>query len=421
MSEHQRYKLLYKLDAGGMAEIFRAKALSVSGIEKDVAIKRITPALAQRPKFVRMFLDEARLAMTLNHANIVQVFDVGRAQDTYFIVMEFVDGWNLRRILHRVNEVGTRLPVGLAVFIAIEALKGLAYAHEKKDENGRPLRIVHRDVSPPNILISKAGEVKITDFGLAKAVTQAELTDPGIVKGKFAYLSPEAVQGKPVDHRADIFAMGIILWEMLTNRRLFLGRDEQETIDKVRACKIPSIRPFNKEVDEDLENIVRKALAKDPKKRIPTAAKFADMLSEYLFKQKLKVTSNDLREFLGELFEEKEEDEGRAIHAIGTMIQEEILSLSMVKYSGKPMPVEGEKPIKLEEIQYTGEDKIKVEEIFGDASEVVLKPETSKDSPPREVVQKADSSGSPLLWVAIFFGILLVLGILGYFVYETFF
>ncbi len=424
MSEHQRYRLLYKLDAGGMAEIYRAKALSVSGIEKDVAIKRITPNLAKKPKFVRMFLDEARLAMTLNHANIVQVFDVGRAQNTYFIVMEFIDGWNLRRILHRVNEVGTRLPVKIAIFIAIEALKGLAYAHEKKDSDGRPLRIVHRDVSPPNILISRVGEVKIADFGLAKAVTQVEITDPGIIKGKFAYLCPEAIEGKPVDHRADIFAMGIILWEMLANRRLFLGRDERETLDLVRAAKVPSLKSFNKEVDDELEKIVKKALAKDPKKRISTAAQFVDMLSEYLFKKELKVNSHDLKNFLLDIFEEKEEDDSVISHAIGTMIQDEILSLSMVKYEGKPMPLEGKDPIKLEEITYSGEDKISEEEIFGDDVDFdTVSGETHTDA--LEAVEGSDAlksssnSSNTLLWVGIFIFVLILLGLGGYFLFTS--
>ena len=211
MGDRQRYKILDKLDAGGMAEIYRAKAITLDGFEKSVAIKRILPHLCANPKFVNMFLDEARLAMKLNHANIVQVFDVGRAQDTYFIVMELVEGRNLRRIFQRLSEVGQRFPVPVAVFLVTEALKGLAHAHERRDGDGHSLGIVHRDVSPPNLLISHSGEVKLTDFGLAKAMTQVELTDPGIVKGKFSYLSPEALDGRAVDYRADIFSTGIIL------------------------------------------------------------------------------------------------------------------------------------------------------------------------------------------------------------------
>ena len=173
-----------------------------------------------------MFLDEARLSMKLTHANIVQVFDVGRADGTYFIVMEYVNGHNLRQLLQRMVETSYDLPIHYAAYIIMEVCKGLAHAHDQLDSQGEPMGIVHRDVSPPNILLSKSGEVKITDFGLAKAVTQLEITDPGIVKGKYSYLSPEAADGKEVDHRADLFAVGILLWETLCKRRLFQGKTD---------------------------------------------------------------------------------------------------------------------------------------------------------------------------------------------------
>lgn len=434
MSEHQRYKLLYKLDAGGMAEIFRAKAISVSGIEKEVAIKRIMPGLSKRPKFIKMFLDEAKLSMDLSHANIVQVFDVGRAQDTYFIVMEFVDGYNLRRIMQKVTELGTRIPTNIACFIAGETLKALAYAHEKKDADGRPLRIVHRDISPPNILVSKAGEVKLTDFGLAKAVTHAELTDPGIVKGKFAYLCPEAVNGKPVDHRADIFAMGVVLWEMLANHRLFLGADEQETLDLVRAAKYTSMKPYNPEVDDQLESILKKGLARDPRKRFATAKQFGDAIGDFLFKQEIKVTSYDIESFLIETFEGESSDEAIPIHAIGNLIQDEILSLSMVKYSGKPLPIDGQEPIKLEEISYSGRDSIDEEDIFGgnvleEEDLAQLEAEMVDKSGPRakrtlketkristDMYQKTN----PWLWVLMFFLLVTVFCVGFYFFWQYF-
>jgi len=433
MSEHQRYKLLYKLDAGGMAEIFRAKAVSVSGIEKEVAIKRIMPGLSKRPKFVKMFLDEAKLSMDLSHANIVQVFDVGRAQDTYFLVMEFVDGYNLRRIMQKVTELGVRIPTNIACFIAGETLKALSYAHERKDSDGRPLRIVHRDISPPNILVSKAGEVKLTDFGLAKAVTQAELTDPGIVKGKFAYLCPEAVNGKPVDHRADIFAMAIVLWEMLANHRLFLGGDEQETLDKVRDAKYVSLKPYNPEVDDQLEAILKKGLARDPRKRFSTAKQFGDAISDFLFKQEIKVTSYDLENFLLETFDAESNDEAIPIHAIGNLIQDEILSLSMVKYSGKPLPLEGEEPIRLEEISYSGHDTINDEDIFGDqpldeedlaqleadmVDESKLRGKTTIGETKKMTI--VEDQKNPWLWVMLFFLLVTVFGVGAYFFWQYF-
>src|SRR5690554_63755 len=186
-----RYQVIERIDAGGMAEVFKANSTSLQGFQKLVAIKRILPNLTQNQRFVRMFLDEAKVSLHLNHTNTVQVFDLGIADGTYFIVMEFVDGTNLKKVLDFQQRERLTMPVEQAVFIAIEVCKGLTHAHDKHDQAGKPLGIVHRDISPPNVLISRAGEVKITDFGLAKAKSQAEHTDPGVVKGKFGYLSPE--------------------------------------------------------------------------------------------------------------------------------------------------------------------------------------------------------------------------------------
>src|SRR5574341_1192095 len=200
----QRYRVIKKLDTGGMAEIYLGEMQAVEGFKKRVVIKRVLPRLTRNPRFVQMFLDEARLSLALVHANIVQVFDVGRADETYFIVMEHVDGLNLRSILESIKRQKRHVPIEMALFITVETLKGLAYAHDKTDpETGRPLGVVHRDVSPPNALISRQGEVKLVDFGLAKAANQVQDTDPGVVKGKFSYLSPEAAMGGEVDARSD--------------------------------------------------------------------------------------------------------------------------------------------------------------------------------------------------------------------------
>jgi serine/threonine-protein kinase len=366
MSERQRYRIVDKVDAGGMAEIYRAKAITVDGFEKLVAIKRILPALCTKPKFVNMFLDEARLSMHLNHANIVQVFDVGRAQGTYFIVMEFVEGHNLRRLFQRLTEVGLRFPVPTALFVVAEVLKGLGHAHDRRDANGNLLGIVHRDVSPPNILVSKAGEVKLTDFGLAKAVTQGELTDPGIVKGKFSYLSPEAVDGRAVDHRADIFSAGVVLWELLANRRLFLGKSEVETVELVQRADVPSLTLLNPDVPEELDRIVAKSLHRDPRRRFHSAREMSDALTGYLFSKGLKVTSYDLSEFIRSVFEAQAvAAEGASQERIGGLIQEEILSLSMMRYAGQPLPVEGSNPIVVEQLEKIGGGRISAEDIRG--------------------------------------------------------
>ena len=366
MADRQRYKIVEKVDAGGMAEIYKAKAITIDGFEKTVAIKRILPSLCTQPKFVNMFLDEARLSMHLNHTNIVQVFDVGRAQGTYFMVMEFVEGHNLRRLFQRLTEVGLRFPVHITLFVITEMLKGLAHAHERRDASGNLLGIVHRDVSPPNVLVSNSGEVKLTDFGLAKAVTQAELTDPGIVKGKFSYLSPEAVDGRQVDHRADIFSVGVVLWELLANRRLFLGKSEMETVELVQKADVPSLTLLNPDVPEELDKLVQKSLARDPRKRFHSCREMGDALTAFLFSKGLKVTTYDLAEFIRSAFEAQAvAAEGATQERIAMLIQEEILSLSMMRYAGQPLPVEGSAPVAIEALAKIGGGRISAEDIRG--------------------------------------------------------
>ena len=188
-----RYRITERVAAGGMAEVFRGVAESMRGFKKNIAIKRILPSLTKNKKFVAMFLDEARLSLALQHANIVQVFDIGHSEDTYFIVMEYVDGCDLKSLLEWRRRINRRVPIAHSLYMALEICKGLAYAHEVHNpETGALMGIVHRDISPPNVLISKQGEVKVVDFGLAKATSQVEITDPGVVKGKMSYLSPEA-------------------------------------------------------------------------------------------------------------------------------------------------------------------------------------------------------------------------------------
>ena len=266
--DSQRYKVTDRLDAGGMAEVFRGIAeSSVGGLKRAVAIKRILPNLTKNKRFVQMFLDEARLALHLQHTNIVLVYDVGSSgtgDDTaYFLVMEFIDGCNLKVLLQTLQSMKERLPASQTLYIIMEICKALAYAHDLNDpETGKPLGIVHRDISPPNILFSKRGEVKLADFGLAKAASQVENTDPGVVKGKFSYLSPEAARGEEVDRRADIFAVGILMYELLTGKRLFDGETDYATVKLVREAVVPSVVNQNSEVTPELETIVRKALAR---------------------------------------------------------------------------------------------------------------------------------------------------------------
>ncbi|MEM7157413.1 MAG: protein kinase [Myxococcota bacterium] len=327
----ERYRPLFKLDAGGMAEVYVAEAESMAGFKKKVAIKRILPNLLKDERFVRMFLDEARLSLHLNHANIVNVFDIGKSSSTYFIVMEYVEGVNLKAILQDFARRRISVPVQLTVWILNEILKGLDYAHRLTDnDTGEVLGIVHRDISPPNILVSWNGEVKLTDFGLAKASTQLESTDPGVVKGKFSYLSPEAASGLEVDARADIFAVGILAYEMLTGRRLFLGESDYQTVQLVRAAEVPPISEQNPDVAPELERIIRKSLARESNDRYQTANDFADDLLAFLFSRSLKVSARDVSHVIGDLRKKtkpKQEPKANDSNLILKLIEDEFADI----------------------------------------------------------------------------------------------
>jgi serine/threonine-protein kinase len=318
------------------------------GFKKNVAIKRILPALTKNKKFVAMFLDEARLSLSLQHANIVQVFDIGHTEDTYFIVMEFVDGVDLKAILDWRRRIGKRVPVAHSLYVIMEICKGISYAHElTNQENEAPLGIVHRDISPPNVLMSKQGEVKVVDFGLAKATSQVEVTDPGVVKGKMSYLSPEAARGEEVDSRADIFAVGILLYEMLTGKRLFYGETDYQTVELVRNAKIPPLRPQNPQVEPELEDIVRKALAKRKEDRFQSATDLQDALAQYSYSRGLKVISRDIAELVRQCLEDKRMQSGEGKRP---SIAEHILQGELVKFTSVDFEDPGAQPLTADEL-----------------------------------------------------------------------
>ena len=344
-----RYRITERVAAGGMAEVFRGVAESMRGFKKNIAIKRILPSLTKNKKFVAMFLDEARLSLSLQHANIVQVFDIGHSEDTYFIVMEYVDGVDLKAILDWRRKINKRVPVAHSLYLVMEICKGLSYAHElRSSEDDAPLGIVHRDISPPNVLLSKQGEVKVVDFGLAKATSQVEVTDPGVVKGKMSYLSPEAARGEEVDHRADIFAAGILLYEMLTGKRLFYGETDYQTVELVRNAKIPPIRPQNPQVEPELEDIVRKALAKRKEDRFQSATDLQDALAQYSYSRGLKVISRDIAELVRQCLEDRrmQSGEGKA----RTSIIDHLLQDEIVKFTSVDFEDPGAQPLMADEL-----------------------------------------------------------------------
>src|SRR6478736_5969412 len=304
--QQQRYKVLEKIASGGMAEVFRAESAGLEGFKKTVAIKRVLPHLSEKKQFIGMFLDEARVSAQLSHSNCVQVFDIGVGDNTYFIVMEYVDGADLKGVIEHRRKTGTPFPVEEACLICVRICEGLSYAHELTDHYGESLHIVHRDMSPPNVLITRFGEVKIVDFGLAKANSQLEKSEPGIIKGKFSYLSPEAAQGLPVDARTDVFAAGIILWEMLAGRRLFLG-------------------------ESDLEKVIKKGLAADPAQRYQTARDFGRDLNQILFHIGRAVSSFDIAQLVLPIWRDrqrKKKDKVDKGAIIGSLIDEALFEFS---------------------------------------------------------------------------------------------
>jgi serine/threonine-protein kinase len=284
MAERQfgPYRLVRQIAVGGMAEIHLAKTKGIAGFEKYVALKMIHPNLAEDDQFIQMLVDEAKIAVQLNHGNIAQTFDLGRVGDTYYITMEFVDGADLYKILRRASEQDQELPLDVCAFVAKEMASALDHAHRKKDHSGRSLRIVHRDVSPQNVLISYSGEVKLVDFGIAQATMKARQTAVGVIKGKYYYMSPEQARGDRIDHRSDIFSAGIVLYEMITGQMLYLEEDLQRLLDMVRKADIRPPSTLRRGVPPQLERIVMHALARSASDRYPSAAEFAIDLERFL-------------------------------------------------------------------------------------------------------------------------------------------
>jgi len=272
-----QFVLRERIATGGMAEIWQAQMQGVEGFEKLVAIKRILPHLAADQEFVGMFIDEAKIAARLNHPNIIHIYDLGKAADTYYIAMELVDGHDLKSILRRASERDFPMDPSLAIFVASRVAAALDYAHRK--EPG----LVHRDVSPQNVLISWDGDIKLCDFGIAKATSKVSHTQSGALKGKLQYMSPEQASGSSLDGRSDIFSLGVVLYEMLTGRKLFRGESEVSVIDQVRSAKVEAPSVANDEVTPEIDRIVLKALAREPEQRYATAAEMARDLEHALY------------------------------------------------------------------------------------------------------------------------------------------
>ncbi len=301
-----QYEIIEKIASGGMAELYKARRTGVEGFQKIVAIKKILPHLADDEEFVTMFADEAKLAAQLNHPNIIHIYDLGKIQaGGYFIAMEHVDGRDLRSIEQSAHDHSVPLPVSLAVYVASKVASALDYAHRRRDAEGHELNIVHRDVSPQNILISYEGDIKLCDFGIAKAASKASKTQSGALKGKIRYMSPEQAWGKPIDRRSDLFSLGVVLHELLTGESLFRGDTDINVLEKVRSAEILPPSRTNPEVPANLDTIVLKALAKDPDDRYTNASDLLRDLDSVLYSYTPAPGSADVAIYLHRLQSEE--------------------------------------------------------------------------------------------------------------------
>ena len=389
-----RYVLLDKLAIGGMAEIYKAKTYGVDGFEKQLAIKRILPHCAADAEFIRMLVDEAKLTVLLSHANIVQVYDLGKVSNDYFISMEFIYGTNLREMMNRRRENEEKLSEEVAVYIMSEVCKGLDYAHRKTDNQGKPLNIVHRDISPQNILISYEGEIKIVDFGIAKAAMNVSHTMAGILKGKVAYMSPEQALGKPIDHRTDIFSAGVVLYEMLTGEKLFAGETQFEVLNQIRTTRVNTLM-LPDDIPGPLKGILSKALAYNIKDRYQTAGDFQLELTKYLYSSYIDFSPRQLSALLHQLFEA----EIRRREAPETMDEKTHSAL----------------------IRQAAQEKAKEEVVVHSTAKVAKKKASSLPEGTISEIRVARTSKplSPVWWIALGGLLLSILG--GYFAYTSLF
>jgi serine/threonine-protein kinase len=300
-----RYRVVDEIGVGGMASVHLARADGPGGFQKWVAIKRIHPHLVEDDQFIHMFLDEARIAARISHANVAQVFDLGEGDGTYWIAMEYLHGEPLREVMRCVEEGAPKMPSELAAKIVADSAEGLHAAHDLRGKNGELLGLVHRDVTPHNLFVTYDGNVKVVDFGIAKVAGRLSSTRAGTLKGKLAYMSPEQVRGAEVDRRTDIFALGVVLWELTTGHRLFRMESDLETLEKVQACIVPPPSTIVPDYPVELESIVMKALAKNPDSRFQTARDLSRALQQHLLRRGLFVGPEDVANYVRRIFSER--------------------------------------------------------------------------------------------------------------------
>lgn len=334
-----KYCLLERISVGGMAEVFRAKPFNAPDFSGFLALKRILPHLAEDEEFIMMFIDEAKLTVQLDHPNIVRIYELGQFQNSFYILMEFISGKDLLTLQKTVRKRRETIGVGVSCYIASRVAQGLDYAHRKSDADGNPLNIIHRDISPQNVLVDYLGNVKVIDFGIAKAAVQSTKTQVGVLKGKMGYMSPEQVSGEKLDWRSDVFAIGTVLWEMLTNRRLFNGDNEFETMQLVKGAVAEPPSSKNPDVPAEIDRIVMKALARDRDERYQSGAELAKDLDRWLNDH--QVTAESLSRWMREVYAEDLEEEMSKRQDFATIQTPDDVRRLLVE-TAEPSPTAGE-------------------------------------------------------------------------------
>lgn len=324
-----KYLLLNRIAVGGMAEVFRAKLIGPKGFEKKLAIKRILPEYSQDDEFVQMFVDEARISSHLHHSNIIQIFDFGQIDHQFYIAMELVDGTNLKNLFFRSLKQGKNISRPLIYFMVSRLASALDYAHQVKVEGeDHYLQLVHRDVSPQNVLISRRGEIKITDFGIAKAAIKLTQTQPGKIQGKYSYMSPEQALGRSIDHRSDIFSLGIIFFELLSGKKVYGSSDSVDRYKQATKAEIPRLSSIIEDIPSQIDEMVMQMLSKDPKQRPNSCAEIVNTLASFLANYQEDALMRELGEVTKDLFplspQEKKADENLSKYIEETNSKEDI-------------------------------------------------------------------------------------------------
>jgi serine/threonine-protein kinase len=321
IEEQGRYRLVHKIAEGGMGAVYEAIQYGVEGFDKRVAIKTILESFTNNFEFVRMFIGEAKLVADLVHENIVQVYQLGRSKKSYYIAMEYVDGVNLEKYLDHHFDVKKELPTELGAFVVSRICRGLEHAHNKLGRDGEPLNIVHRDISPKNVMMNFEGVVKLTDFGIAKARQLMQQKEGEVLMGKVEYMSPEQARFGETDRRSDLFSLGIVLYEILTGHHIFAVEDIYETLENVKHKEIPDPRGFRPEIPEDLTKIVMKALERDVFKRYQTAGEMGYDLEYYMYHDRFGPTNVSLSLYLRDLFGVDASGKPRGSDSAGEVVQ----------------------------------------------------------------------------------------------------